>query len=155
MQRFNYNNTCVVSGSLSQLVPKLMISLLNHLYIEFRVIPSIVGQKISVSVELPQFYLGIQKRTAIKFVSFLNNNNDKDCSLSSHPGLDTNRQRQYGMLFYHGTEISILKIPTVKRILALFHRKMSYEYVNFTGQKRLCRCDQVKDLEMRAFSWIS
>lgn len=46
MQRFNYNNTCVVSRSLSQLVPKLMISLLNGLFIEFRVIPSIVGQEV-------------------------------------------------------------------------------------------------------------
>lgn len=35
---------CVVSGSLNRLVPKLMISLLNGLLIEFIVIPSIGGQ---------------------------------------------------------------------------------------------------------------
>ena len=80
LQLFNDNNTCRVSGSLGQLVPKLMTSLLNVLFIEFRVIPPNVGQKVSVSAELPKFYLGFKKRMALKFVYFLNNwnNNDKD-----------------------------------------------------------------------------
>ena len=136
LQLFNDNNTCRVSGSLGQLVPKLMTSLLNVLFIEFRVIPPNVGQKVSVSAELPKFYLGFKKRMALKFVYFLNNwnNNDKDWAslvvqwlkiclqmqgtqVLSHPGLDTKRQRQSGILFYHGMGISILlKVPAAKLI---------------------------------------
>ena len=38
-------------------------------------------------------------------------------ALLSHPGLDTKRQRQSGILFYHGMEISILlKVPAAKLI---------------------------------------
>ena len=70
LQLFNDNNTCRVSGSLGQLVPKLMTSLLHVLFIEFRVIPPNVGQKVSVSAELPNFYLGIQKKNGTKICIF-------------------------------------------------------------------------------------
>lgn len=70
LQLFNDNNTYRASGSLGQLGPKLMTSLLNVLFIEFRVIPPNVGQKVSVSAKLPKFYLGIQKKNSTKICIF-------------------------------------------------------------------------------------